>query len=284
MVWETAQHQAALLSLGSDLFATLPEDEVQRGQTLLGALIQFDALTLNEGTKAGVAPSDLIFENSAQPRALLLTRGGERLTFIKEEDQWTSTLVRDHLLDSPLYKSLKESAEKTNAMATERLRAWNLTQDPKTPQGAYNLARAAEARRPVDYDMLYALLDAPSRQVVLNILEEARKTQRELQRRTPKSERRNAYRQAGILHLVDQSSDRDLFRTWVQENFNPLLEGADAPVALHGSLESKEVLLESANGKRIKLRLEDDGFWRLADLGDRLKTALGPRPEAPIAP
>lgn len=281
-VWPESDRPTALAALGQSLLAQpeSPEaDESTLGPRLLAASLSPEALTFDEGTLEGLAMRDITFDPGPPRRALVLTLAGERLSFVDEAGQWKSLLARDLILESASFKSLVAQARKTIALAEERDKAWRMSLDPRTPQGAYNLARAAQERRPVDVDMLFALLDEEARKAIADLIEAARQSQRQIQQRTAKALRKDAYRNAGILHLVDAGSDRELFRKWATgSDYAPLLAATDTPMKLAGDEGSGSVEVLTESGARVPMRKDSDGYWRMAGLRDRLSAALGPRP------
>ncbi|HRE87871.1 MAG TPA: hypothetical protein PK095_01915 [Myxococcota bacterium] len=279
VLWPEADRKAALESLGSSLAPRLGADDEGRGARLLEASLDLEALTFNEDTEQGLSPRDVTFDPGPPRRALIATQAGERLSFVEDGGTWRSTLVRDALLERADIQALTEHVKKAQTLAAEHERLWRESADPRTPQGAYNLARAAQTRKPVDVDMLFALLDEDARKTLVDILEAARAAQKQIQQRTVKAARREAYRAAGILQLVDTTTDRELFRRWqLSPEATPLVTHTDEPSALEGQLASGQVTVLTLSGGRVPMRRDSDGFWRLAELRPALTKALSPTP------
>jgi hypothetical protein len=278
-VWAEADREAANAALGSALATAIGPNDDQRGPRILAATLDPSVLAFNEGTVEGFAPRDVTFDPGPPRRAIVATAAGERLTFVDEAGQWKSLLVRDQVFESAAMKSLIAHARKTNALADEQQRVWQASLDPKTPQGAYNLARAAQDRKPPDVDMLFALLDEDARKALVDILEGARAAQKQIQQRTAKAMRREAYRAAGLLALVDTTTDRELFRRWATSpDFKPLLTATDPAVSLEGDPATGSATVVTTSGARIPMHRDADAFWRLSGLRAILTAALGPHP------
>lgn len=284
-LWPEGDRQAALQALGAGLAEHLGPDDDGRGARLLTATLDLNGLVFNEDTEQGLAARDLTMDPGPPRRAMIATAAGERLVFVDENGPWKSTLVRDRVLESPAFQALTEHVKKAQALAEEDTRLWRESNDPRSPQGAYNLARVAQTRKPVDVDMLFALLDGDARKTLTDLLESARSAQRQIQQRTVKAARREAYRAAGLLELVDTTTDRDLFKKWaLAPQAPPLLGATDEPLSLEGDTSSNSVIVVTASGGRVSMTRDADGFWRLGGLRAMLNGALGPRPSAPPTP
>lgn len=281
-LWPESDRQAALAALGAGLAERLGPDDAGRGARLLEASLDLKALTFDEDTEQGLSPRDVTFDPGPPRRALVSTQAGERLTFVDDGGIWRSSLVRDTLLERPDFQALTEHVKKTQVLAEEQARLWRESADPRTPHGAYNLARAAQVRKPADVDMLFALLDEDSRKALIDVLESARAAQRQLQQRTVKAARREAYRAAGILQLVDTTTDRELFKRWMLSPDTPALVSAtDEPKSLDGDPQTGQATVVTASGGRVEMRRDTDGFWRLGGLRPTLTKALAPAASPP---
>ena len=277
-LWAEGDRAAALDALGQALAAPLGADDDGRGPRLLAATLDLGKLVFDEDTEQGLAARDVTLDPGPPRRALIVTLAGERLSFVEDQGQWKSTLVRD----SAAFQALTEHVKKAKALAEEQARVWQQSVDPKTPQGAYNLARAAQSRKPIDVDMLFALLDEDARKTLVDVLETSRAAQRQIQQRTVKAARREAYRNAGLLHLIDTTTDRELFKTWaLGAAAKPLLAATDEPVSAQGAPDEGQVTLVTKSGGHIEMRRDSDGFWRIGGLRPLLTEALGPRPTTP---
>lgn len=281
-IWPESDRKAALDALGAELAGRLGPDDEGRGPRLLEATLDLKALTFNEDTDQGLSPRDVTIDPGPPRRALIATQAGERLSFIEEGGSWRSSLVRDTLLERADIQALTEHVKKAKTLADEQARLWRESADPKTPQGAYNLARAAQIRKPVDIDMLFALLDEDARKTLIDILEAARASQRQIQQRTVKAARREAYRAAGLLQLVDTTTDRELFKRWLlSPEAVALIAATDEPKALEGAPQSGSAIVVTLSGGRVPMRRDADGFWRLGELRPVLTKALSPPAPAP---
>lgn len=284
-IWPESDRKAALDALGAGLAARLGPDDEGRGPRLLEAALDLKSLTFNEDTEQGLSPRDLTLDPGPPRRALIATQAGERLAFVEDGGAWRSSLVRDTLLERADIQALTEHVKKTQTLTEEQARLWRESADPKTPQGAYNLAREAQVRKPVDVDMLFALLDEDARKTLVDVLEAARASQRQIQQRTVKAARREAYRAAGILQLVDTTTDRELFKRWLlSPEATPLMSATDEPKSLEGDPQSGAAIIVTSSGGRVPMRRDSDGFWRLGELRPLLTKALSPPAPPPSAP
>jgi hypothetical protein len=161
-------------------------------------------------------------------------------------------------------------------LAEEELRAaWIASRDPRTPQGAYNLARAAAAESPPNAATLFALLDAPARAALATAMETARSAQKLVQRRTTKRQRKAGYEEAGLTRYVDIDSDRSLYLAWAASpEFQPPLKAVAAPRAVEGDLATGKVTVVTVEGELVPMVLEPDAIWRLAGAAAAIEKAL----------
>jgi hypothetical protein len=281
-LWPEADRKAALEALGATLSERLGPDDDGRGVRLLEATLDLRNLVFNEDTDQGLLARDVTFEPGPPRRALIVTAAGERLAFVDDGGQWKSSFVRDLVLESAAFQALTEHIKKAQTLADEDARRWRESTDPKHPQGSYNLARAAQTRKPVDVDMLFALLDADARKTLVDLLESARAAQRQIQQKTVKAARRDAYRAAGLLELVDTSTDRELFKKWaLGANATPLLAASDEPASLDGDPATGTTTVVTRSGGRVPMSRDPDGFWRMGALRPTLTAALSPKERAP---
>ncbi len=276
-VWLGKDLEAARNALGGTLVSKLGPDDDGRGPRGLTELLDFSRLTFDEGTLEGLNARSLTYEAGPPRRALILTTAGERLAFVEKDGQWKSLIISEFVLDSLPFKSLLENIRKTLALADEAHRTWVSNADPSTPQGAYNLARAAQTRTPPDLDMLFALIDKDARDALKEALESGRKAQRQIQQKVSRPDRRAAYESANIAPLVDAASDRELFLKWAAApDWKPLLASVANPEKVDGDLASGSVSIITADGARVAMKRDADSIWRLADLRPRILSSLAP--------
>jgi len=212
-----AQAATARIALGEGLVDTIFPDEDRAGPKLLARLLTPDQMRFDGHAMDGVNHHDVTLDATHEPmKAIVHSSAGESFGFIRTEGGWRSLLVRDVILASATVRTLTDSAAKIERAATEREAAWRQGRDPQTPQGAYNLARAALAEQPVNTKVLYSLVDDEARAAVLAALQRSREVQRDVQRRTTRRQRRKAYEDAGLAMYVDAKSDRELYARWAR--------------------------------------------------------------------
>lgn len=275
-VWPEADRNRALAALGGDVLDKAGPDDEGRGPRLLGALIDPSQITFTEQILDGLGARDVTVEAGPPERASVFTSVGETFVFVREGGEWRSLFVRDRLLEAGVIPVLRENATKTLAIAAERQKAWRATKDPRTPQGSYNLARAAQTKAPPDYDALFTLLDDDGRKALVEMLEAARAAQRSIQKQVAKPNRRDAYADSGITRLVDATSDRDLYKRWTASaDFVLPLTATDEPLRVEGPAEGPDVFIITAQG-RAAMHLDSDKFWRIAGTRPAIVKALKP--------
>ncbi len=250
VVWPEAERARALSSLGTDLVDKIGPDDPGRGPRLLGELIDPTKIAFTQEILDGLGARDVTVEAGPPERANVFTSVGETFVFVREGGEWRSLFVRDNLLEAGVIPILRENAKKTRALAEEREKAWRATIDPRTPQGSYNLARAAQTAKPPDIDELFALIDDDGRKALVDVLEAARAAQRAIQKSVAKPNRREVYNDAGISRLVDASSDRDLYKKWAaSKDFVLPLAVTDEPLRVEGPAEGPDVVVITATGR-----------------------------------
>jgi len=283
-VWPEGDRAKALAALAGDLLEEIGPDDAGRGPRLLDALLDPGQVTFNQEVLDGLGARDVTLETGPPERAIVFTSVGETFAFVREGQQWRSLFVREHVLEQGPIPMLADHAQKTLALAEEREKAWRASFDPKTPQGSYNLARAAQTARPVDPDALFALLDDDGRKALADVLEAGRAAQRAIQQRVAKPQRRDAYAESGLTRLVDATSDRDLYRRWAKSpDFVPPLAVTDEPQRVEGTPGAPDVTVVTATGK-IAMHRDSDGFWRIAGTRAAIAKALSPPPPKPPTP
>lgn len=280
-VWPAAERARALAALGGDLLDKAGPDDEGRGPRLLGALIDPSQITFTQEILDGLGARDVTVEAGPPERASVFTAVGETFVFVREGAEWRSLFVRDNLSEAGVIPILRENAQRTLALAAEREKAWRATLDPRTPQGSYNLARAAQTKKPPDIDALFTLLDDDGRKALVDMLEAARAAQRTIQQRVAKPNRRDVYNDSGITRLVDATSDRDLYKRWsTSSDFVLPLAATDEPLKVEGPAEGPDVLVITATG-RVAMHRDSDKFWRIAGARPAIEKALKPPPPPP---
>lgn len=265
----------ARAALGAPLIEAAGADDPGRGPRVLGFLVDLGQLTFDDHVMDGLGARDMTFEEGPPRRVIVHTAGGDVFGFVDEGGSWRSLLVRDLVLDHPLVRELLANAKKTDGLAAERHRAWQLVVDPKTPQGAYNVARRMVTTDPPDWKGLFALLDPPAQQALGTAMEKARLAQKKLQSRTTKGQRKDAYNDHGIALMVEATSDRDLFVRWSRTpEFVKPLTATDEPMSLEGDPDQGTASVVTASGKRVPMVRDNEGYWRIADAERAIEAAL----------
>lgn len=279
------QVAAARTALGESLVDTIFPDEDRAGPKLLARLLTPDQLRFDGHAMDGVNHHDVTLDETHQPvKAIVHTSGGESFAFTKTEAGWRSLLVRDVILTSATVRNLVDNAAKIERAAADREAAWRQARDPKTPQGAYNVARAALSEQPANAKVLYSLLDEDARAAVLAALQRSREVQRDVQRRTTRRQRRKAYEDAGLTMYVDAKSDRELYSRWARtKDWKPPLTATDDPVRVDGDPTTGQVAVVTLTDARVAMVRGDDGFWHIAGQAPMLEAALK-APFEPAAP
>lgn len=276
-VWPAADRDKALAALGTELLQQAGPDDVGRGPRLLAALLDPTRITFTQEILDGLGARDVTVEAGPPERAIVYTSVGETFGFVRENGEWRSLFVREHLLEAGPLPVLAENAKKTLALAEERGKAWRESLDPKAPQGSYNLARRVQTTKPLDVQALFALLDDDARKALVEVLEAGRQAQRSIQQRVAKPNRRDAYDNVGLTRLVDATSDRDLYKRWsASKDFVLPLAVTDEPIRLEGSPDSGDVSVVTATGK-VAMHRDSDGLWRIAGQRGAIMKALAPR-------
>ncbi|MFO0751270.1 MAG: hypothetical protein U1F43_37220 [Myxococcota bacterium] len=275
---KSAAAKEARDALGGPLLDAAGPDDAGRGPRVLGYLVDLDKLAFGSHVMDGLGPKDMTFEPGPPRRVIVHTAGGDIFGFVDEGGTWRSLLVRDLVLDHPLIRELLANAKKTEGLAAEHHRAWQLGLDPTTPQGAYNVARKLQSSDPPDWKALFALLDPLAQTALGTAMEKARAVQKKIQARTAKGQRKDAYDDSGIALMVEATSDRDLYLRWSKTpGFVKPLAATDEPTSLEGDLASGKVAVVTTSGKRVPMVRDTEGYWRIAD-------AQGPIEQALVAP
>lgn len=278
-----AQVAAARNALGEPIVdAVFPDDE-RAGPMLLSRLLRPTEMRFDSHAKDGLNNNSVTVDTTSQPhRAVVHTSAGETFGFVKTDAGWRSLLVRDVILASGTIRALADNLTKVEQAATARVERWRQSRDPRTPHGAYNLAREAQGQSPPNAALLFSLLDESARRVVLAKLEASRGAQRELQRRTTRRQRKKAYEDAGLTLHVAAKSDLDLYTAWSRtDDWRPPLETTDDPAAVKLEPSGERAVVVTVSGGEVPFVKESEGLWRLADQADRLERALGPAADEP---
>lgn len=264
---------AAAAAVGDALIEGIPPGAPDAGERLISRVLAPDAVRLDEKARAGLYARGAVVN---EDRAVIHTSAGEAFTFqLDAQGRWRSRLVMDILNQSREVVVLRENAQALLAAAAERRDAWQTSRDARAPQGAFNLARAALERQPIDAATLFALLDQPARDTLLDALETARIAQKAIQRRLPRKQRDEAYAAAGLELHVSAASDRSLFEAWCDsDGFKPLLPDDAAPDHVDGDDGADTVTVVTAEGARVPMSRGEDGHWRLAGAAAVLEAAL----------
>ena len=278
----------ARAALGEGLVDTIFPDEERAGPKLLARLLAPDLMRFDGHAMDGLNNNDVTLDESHDPaKAIVHTSAGESFAFVKTDAGWRSLLVRDLILQSATIRALADSVAKVDQTATERQRAWREGRDPHTPEGAYNVARAALTEQPLNAKLLYSLLDDDAREAVLGALKRSRDAQRDVQRRTTRKQRRRAYEDAGLAIYVDAKSDRDLYARWARtEGWKAPLAPTDEPARVDGDLAQGRVEVVTVSEARVPMVRGGDGTWRIADQAPVLqRTLTAPfEAETPLTP
>lgn len=272
---KSAAIDEAKLALGGPLLDAAGPDNAGRGPRLLGFLVDLDKLAFSDNVMSGLGARDMTFEPGPPRRVIVHTAGGDIFGFVEEAGQWRSLLVRDLVLDHPLVRELLANAKKTDKLAVERKRQWQLVVDPKTPQGAYNVARKLQTSEPPNWKDLFALLEPSAQAVLATAMDKARQAQKKIQGRTNKGARKEAYDEHGIALMVEATTDRDLYLRWAKTpTFVKPLATTDDPDNLEGDASKGACVVVTVSGKRVPMMRDEGGYWRLADVGKPIEAAL----------
>jgi hypothetical protein len=272
-LYETAEQPIARAALGRDLVADIPVDAKDAGPRLLSRLFEAGAIRLDEKARDGLKTTRATIDDD---RGIVHTTAGEVFTFGRADGLWRSRLLIDVLDQSRPIATLRESAIAVQTAVADKRRVWATSRNPGEPQGAYNLVRFAMERTPVDAAVAYALLDNEAKGVLVKALEDARKAQGHIQRRTPKRQRDTVYARNGITLHVGVDSDRALFEAWAaSEAFVPPVVDASRPVRVETEEDGKTAIVVTESERKVALSLDEGGTWRLDGYSETIRKALG---------
>lgn len=274
LVWGKAADEARL-ALGAPIVAAAGPDDTGRGPRVLAHLVDLEKLDFHGGVMDGLGARDIVFEPGPPERAIVHTTAGETFGFVREGGVWRSLVLRDMVLDHPHLKELLANAKKTGELVGRQHEVWKASLDPKSPQGAYNLARAMQAADPPDWRSLFALLEPSAQAALGTALDTARAAQKKIQSRLVKAQRKDAYEDAGIALHVGSTSDRDLYLKWAATpDFVKPLTSTDPPDRVEGDPAHGDVKLITTTGKMVRMVRDSEGFWRLGDTTSAIEQAL----------
>ncbi len=273
-------------ALGSAIFGDIDPSSDGAGIALLKRLVSTEQLNFDQHAVDGINARDITVDENVSPwRAVVHTTAGERLTFVKHADGWQTRILSDLLDKHPVLMAMATNAKSIDAAVGERQETWRAQRDPKLPQGAYNLARDALTKKPVDTATLFTLLDDRTRDTIKSTLEQSRQAQKAINRSTA-SNRTGAYASAGLTMFVNATSDRDLYKAWSKSSsWVPPVDQADPPAAVDGDAASGRVEVVTKGGKRVSMTRDSQGSWRIAGhdatidavLGGPVRSAIGIR-------
>ena len=271
-VYPTAERARARAAVGEPLVEDIPIGAVDAGPRIVARLLAPDAVRLDDKARAGLQARGAVIDDD---RAVIHTSAGETFTFRKDHSgRWRSRLVMDILDQSREVQVLRENAAALVEAARERREAWQASRDARQPQGAYNLTRAALERRPYDAATLFALLDGPAREALVEALRTARDAQKAIQRRTTRKHRPAAYAMHGIALHVAVDSDRALFVAWTEsDGFSPPLADDSPPARVEETSDGAAVVL-TESGQRVPVSRDADGMWHLAAMVAPIRASL----------
>ncbi|MGM0576296.1 MAG: hypothetical protein ACQEXJ_11250 [Myxococcota bacterium] len=271
-VYPPESRAEARTALGGDILEGLPEDPDEAGPKILERLLDPQALATSEGAKDGLYAGGATIDGD---EAVIHTAAGEVYTFARTEDGWRSLLIRDLVEGELALRTRLENARTVLDAAEAHREVWRTARDPKSPQGAYNLVRAALERTPPDAETLYALVDDDAREVLVESLKVARDAQRIVQRESKRKEREDRYEALGIALHVKADSDRALLEAWsASDAFEPPLSTDAEPTSVTGDPETGRAEVVTKSGTRVAVVRDDEGYWHLTGYADKLGEAL----------
>ncbi len=274
-VYDGKEAAKAALAVGKLIVEGIPVGAPEAGPRLLRRLLNPSGLRLDQHARDGLRAERAVIDGA---QAEIRTSAGEIFRFERTGDGWTSRLVMDLLEQDRTLTKMRENARALLESREAKREAWRTSRDPRQPQGAYNLARAAAAAEPPQADVLYALLTDEARAALGEALETARKAQKAVQKGTPRKRRTQVYEKHGIALHVAAGSDRELYDAWAKASgFDPVTARA-APATVERAPESDQAVVVAADGARVPLVRAGAGEqWRLASPTKAIREAvLGP--------
>ncbi len=270
---ESPEGARARAALGGELTTISAVPEAERGARLVAHFVDLGALAWTEGSRESVSLARITVDASVPDLAVVRIPSGESMAFKTYDGNWRTLLLRDLVLDSERWKSLRANIDKTLALAEEQAQIWRTGLDAATPQGAFNLLRRELPKGADAAPFVYRLLDAPARDLLKEALEAGRAAQRRLQQGVPRAGRDAAYQEAGLADHVASRTDLDLFARWYKRH--PLSTGLadDLPERFERDGAERGTLI-TKSGQRLPMTRDPGGTWSLSGLTEPLRAAL----------
>jgi hypothetical protein len=264
--------KAARAALGAELVSGLTPGGDGVGPRLLSRLLTAGDIRLDDHARDGLRVRNVVFDGD---HATIETIAGETFTFDKTNTGWQSRLLSDILVETGVIETYLEHAAAVSERATAQAKAWRESTDPKTPHGAYNLARTALSAEPLDSKSLFAFLDDDARKVLILAIDRSRDVQRSLQKRKRGAERVIAYKKRKMWHHVRAGSDRQLYMYWAKlPEFEAPFATRAAPIRVETSEDGDLATVHTEDGHEITFKRADHGNWKLANQATRLRKLL----------
>jgi hypothetical protein len=266
-----AQGDSALPAiLGSGSIDAPPPEA---GPRLIRFFLDFKSLTWNEGSRESVSLARMALDEGTPDLAVVRIPSGESMAFRTHEGEWRTLLLRDLVLDSERFKTLRANIDRTLALAEEQSAATRTSLDAATPQGVWNLVRRELSKGASAAPLVFRLLDEPARKTLKDALEAGRAAQRRIQQRVARPGRDAAYAAAGLADHVAARSDLELFERWYAAHpFAATLAG-DLPDRFERDGADRGTLV-TASGARIPMARDAGGTWALSGLTEALRADL----------
>jgi hypothetical protein len=279
VIYPQEERRVARASIGADFMGSIPLDGENRGARLLAAFIKPEELRMDQAARDGLRNKGAQIDGD---RATIQTSAGEVFTFQRTTEGWRSALVMDILERNSAFRTIEENVSTVLKAAEGKRRAWVESLDPTTPNGAFNLMQQTLAKKPIDTETFFTLLDGPTRKLFTQALLTSRDIQKRLQKRVPRPKRQALYAKYGIANLTRLKTDLELFQQWCNsESFSKPVLPTGEPSHVKGDIQSGQISLITSAGNAMKLIREDDGYWHVTSEKDRLtKAILGPLNEA----
>jgi len=262
-VYPPELRDGARKALGQAVIGDIPKDDKDAGPKILERILDPKAVRLDEKARDGLRSRGATIDGK---KAVIHTSADEKFTFEKTDDGWRSGLVMDLIDQNRRFDTLRENARKVLEARDAHREAWVTSQDPKTPQGGYNVLRKTLRNKPVKSEVLFSLLDEKTRAVPLEALKASRALQKAIQRRSKKAARRGLYKKYGIDKHVKVTTDRGLFALWVKNSkfVPPLTDAEDKPDKVEGQETGGAVTVVTKKGVKVAMARGKDGIWRIS--------------------
>jgi hypothetical protein len=284
---DTPEGARAQAALGADLATALGSGAIdaphaEAGPRILAFFLDFKTLSWSEGSRESVALARMTLDADTPDLAVVRIPSGESMAFKTHDGDWCTLLLRDLVLDSERYKTLRANIDRALALGDEQALAKRTSLDAATPQGAWNLLRRELPKGAAAAPLVYRLLDDASRTVLKEALEAARAAQRRIQQRVAKGAREAAYAEARITDHVAARSDLELFERWYAAHPLPAALANDLPERFEREGADQGVLV-TTTGQRLPMTRTASGTWSLSSLADALRADLLAPLQAPAA-